>query len=106
MSKPVCPHRERRLVFFLDVKLNAHDRLLFPRHLFFFFFFFGDFYFSNMSPPRPFQSVQLLESDVAGVLPEALPADVQVVLPDEAVPVGAGAAAGEERKSGLWNWFQ
>jgi len=37
--------------------------------------------------------IELLETDVLGVLPEALPAEVQVVLSDEAVAVGAGAAA-------------
>jgi len=37
--------------------------------------------------------IELLEADVFGVLPEALPAEVQVVLSDEAVAVGAGAAA-------------
>ena len=36
--------------------------------------------------------IELLEADVFGVLPEALPAEVQVVLSDEAVAVGAGAA--------------
>jgi len=36
--------------------------------------------------------VQLLETDVAGVLPEALTAHVQVVLPDETVLVTARAA--------------
>ena len=36
--------------------------------------------------------VELLEADVLGVLPEALAAKVQVVLADEAVTVGAGAA--------------
>ena len=30
--------------------------------------------------------VQLLEADVLGVLMEALPAEVEVVLPDQAVP--------------------
>jgi hypothetical protein len=39
------------------------------------------------------RSVQLLEADVLGVLPEALPAHLQAVLPDEAVAVGAGAAS-------------
>ena len=36
--------------------------------------------------------IELLETDVFSVLPEALPAEVQVVLSDEAVAVGAGAA--------------
>jgi len=33
--------------------------------------------------------VQLLEADVLGVLMEALPAEVEVVLPDQAVPIAA-----------------
>ena len=41
------------------------------------------------------RSVQLLETDVLGVFPEALAAHVQAVLADETVTVGAGAA---ERK--------
>ena len=36
--------------------------------------------------------VQLLESDVLGVLPEALAAHVQTVLADQAVSVGASPA--------------
>ncbi len=36
--------------------------------------------------------VQLLEADVLRVLPEALSAQVEVVLSDETVPVGARAA--------------
>ena len=34
--------------------------------------------------------VQLLEADVLGVLVEALSAQIQVVLPDQAVPVNIG----------------
>ena len=37
--------------------------------------------------------VQLLETDVLGVLPEALKAHVQAVLPDLTVSVGAGATS-------------
>ena len=36
--------------------------------------------------------VQLLETNVSGVLTEALPAHVQVVFPDHSVAVAAGAA--------------
>jgi len=36
--------------------------------------------------------VQLLEADVLGVLVEALPAQVQVVFPDQAVPIAASLA--------------
>ncbi len=39
--------------------------------------------------------VQLLESDVLGVLPEALAAHVQTVLADQAVSVGASPAEKE-----------
>ena len=46
------------------------------------------FLVNNMRPSL----IELLEADVFGVLPEALPAEVQVVLSDEAVAVGAGAA--------------
>uniref|UniRef100_A0A0K8R5E4 Putative ribosomal protein s29 n=1 Tax=Ixodes ricinus TaxID=34613 RepID=A0A0K8R5E4_IXORI len=42
-------------------------------------------------------SVQLLESNVGGVLPEASAADVQPVLPDEAVVVGAYTAVARAR---------
>ena len=45
-----------------------------------------------MSVRQKVRSVQLLESDVLGVLPEALAAHVQAVLPDETVAVGASAA--------------
>ena len=52
------------------------------------------FYFSMMTgvslPIR--RLVELLESDVLGVLPEALPAHVEGVLTDHTVAVGAGAA--------------
>ena len=37
-------------------------------------------------------SVQLLEADVLAVLPEALAAHVEAVLPDQTVTVGARAA--------------
>ena len=43
--------------------------------------------------------VELLEADVLGVLPEALSAQVQVVLSDEAMTVGAGTA---ETRNGIW----
>ena len=43
--------------------------------------------------------IELLEADVLSVLPEALPAKVQVVLPDEAMTVGAGTA---ETRNGIW----
>jgi len=36
--------------------------------------------------------VQLLEADVLGVLVEALSAQIQVVLPDQAVPIAASLA--------------
>ena len=42
--------------------------------------------------------VQLLESDVLGVLPEALTAHVDVVFPDQTVSVGAGTAAKKRGK--------
>ena len=42
--------------------------------------------------------VELLEADVVGVFPEALPAHVQLVLPDHAVAVGARAAGREKGK--------
>ena len=42
--------------------------------------------------------VELLEPDVLGVLPEALTAHVQVVLADQAVAVGAGAAGIREKR--------
>ncbi len=38
-------------------------------------------------------SVQLLEADVLAVLPEALAAHVEAVLPDQTVTVGARAAS-------------
>ena len=38
------------------------------------------------------RSVQLLEPDVLAVLPEALAAHVEAVLPDQTVTVGARAA--------------
>jgi len=36
--------------------------------------------------------VQLLEADVLGVLVEALPAQVQVIFPDQSVPIAASLA--------------
>jgi hypothetical protein len=39
-----------------------------------------------------FRLIQLLESNVLGVLPEALPAHVQAVLADETMSIGAGTA--------------
>ncbi len=50
--------------------------------------------------PAPSSSslVELLEADVVGVFPEALPAHVQLVLPDHAVAVGARAAGREKGK--------
>lgn len=52
-------------------------------------------------PQSPGAGAHLNEADVLGVLAEALPAHVQAVLADEAVAVGAHAAArGEERKAG------
>ena len=43
--------------------------------------------------------VYLLESDVLGVLPEALTAHVEAVLPDHTVPVGARPAAGKHHRT-------
>ncbi len=51
-----------------------------------------------MSPaPSSSSLVELLEADVVGVFPEALPAHVQLVLSDHAVAVGARAAGREEK---------
>ncbi len=49
--------------------------------------------------------VELLESDVVRVLPEALATHVQLVLPDESVSVGAGSAE-KVRRSDLGNRFE
>ena len=38
------------------------------------------------------KSIQLLESNLVRVFPEALATEVQVILPDQAVAVGAGPA--------------
>lgn len=40
----------------------------------------------------PGRLVEFLETDVVGVLPEALPAHIQVVFPDETMSVAAGSA--------------
>ena len=48
--------------------------------------------------------IQLLESDVLGVLPVALPAHVEAVLSDESVAIGAGPASSGSLSvlSGSW----